>query len=192
MTHRACQLKPNDVVRIRGPYGQPFALPDHRPLVMVGAGVGIAPIHHAAQVHRGPRRVFVGAVTAEELVYWRSFREMGEVGVSTDDGSAGFRGRIAELVDHAMSERPLTAPVFLNCGPELAMAALDRVERKYAAPQDILHIVERYTSCGIGICGKCSLPSGERTCVDGPIHSAAQFTPGVSHRDLTGRKVGYT
>jgi dihydroorotate dehydrogenase subfamily 1 len=191
MTHKACQLKPNDVVRIRGPYGLPFSLPGNRPAVMVGAGVGIAPIHHAAQIHKGPKRVFVGAVTAEELVYWKSFQELGEVHVSTDDGSAGFRGRIAELVDRAMSESPLTDPVFLNCGPELAMQALDRVERKFAPPEDVLHIVERYTSCGIGICGKCSLPTGERTCVDGPVHSAAQFTPGVSHRDLTGRKVGY-
>lgn len=191
MTHKACQLKPNDVIRVRGPYGLPFALPTDRPVVMVGAGVGIAPIHHAAQVHAGAKRVFVGAVTVEELVYWKSFQGLGEVRVSTDDGSAGFRGRIAELVDHAMAEGPLADPVFLNCGPELAMEALDRVERKYAPPEDILHIVERYTSCGIGICGKCSLPTGERTCVDGPVHSAAQFTPGVSHRDLTGKKVGY-
>jgi len=191
MTHKACQLKPNDVVRIRGPYGHPFPLSRDRPVVMVGAGVGIAPIHHAALIHKGPRRVFVGAVTAQELVYWKSFQGLGEVHVSTDDGTAGFHGRIAELVDHAMAESPLGSPIFLNCGPELAMESLDRVERKYAPPEDILHIVERYTSCGIGICGKCSLPTGERTCVDGPVHTAAQFTPGVSHRDRTGRKVRY-
>jgi len=191
MTHKACQLKPNDVVRIRGPYGLAFSLPRKRPVVMVGAGVGIAPIHHTAQIHMGPKRVFVGAVTAEELAYWKSFQELGEVYISTDDGSAGFHGRIAELVDHTMTENPLANPVFLNCGPELAMTALDRVEREYAPPEDILHIVERYTSCGIGICGKCSLPTGERTCVDGPVHSADRFTPGVSHRDLTGKKVGY-
>jgi NAD(P)H-flavin reductase len=191
MTHKACQLKPNEVVRIRGPYGHPFSLPTHRPVVMVGAGVGIAPIHHAAQIHTGPKRVFVGAVTAQELVYWRSFQGLGEVHVSTDDGTAGFHGRIAELVDQAMAGSPLASPVFLNCGPELAMEALDQVERSYTSPEDILHIVERYTSCGIGICGKCSLPTGERTCVDGPVHSAAQFTPGVSHRDLTGKKMGY-
>lgn len=192
MTHKACLLRPNEVVRVRGPYGRPFALPTHRPVVLVGAGVGIAPIHHAAQIHPGPKRIFLGARTASELAYRRSFEALGELHVSTDDGTAGFRGRIAELVDEVMSRRPLPDPVFLNCGPELAMAALDGVERKYAPPQDIFHIVERYTSCGIGICGKCSIPSGERTCVDGPVHSALQFTPGQWHRDLTGRKVLYT
>ena len=75
--------------------------------------------------------------------------------------------------------------------PELAMKALDAVERKHAPPEDIYHVVERYTSCGIGICGKCSICSGERTCVDGPVYSAAEFTPGEPHRDLTGKKVGW-
>jgi NAD(P)H-flavin reductase len=191
MTHRACQLKANDVVRIRGPYGHPFSLPADRPVVLAGAGVGIAPIHHAAQIHPGPKRIFIGAVTAAELVYHDSFRRLGETSVSTDDGSAGFEGYIAQLVEKALAEEGLHDPVFLNCGPERAMRALDEVERRYAPPEDIFHVVERYTSCGIGICGKCSIESGERTCVDGPVHSALTFTPGISHRDLTGKKVYY-
>jgi NAD(P)H-flavin reductase len=192
MTHKACQLKVNDVVRIRGPYGHPCSLPEDRLVVFVGAGVGIAPVHYAAQVHTGPKRIFIGAVTAEELVYLKSFQELGETSVSTDDGSAGFQGYIAELVDKAMAEEKPEDPLFFNCGPEPAMKALDAVERKYASPEDILHVVERYTSCGIGICGKCSIESGERTCVDGPVYPATEFTPGVSHRDLTGKKVYYS
>ena len=89
------------------------------------------------------------------------------------------------------SEEDIKNPVFLNCGPEPAMKALDEVQRRYAPPEDIFHVVERYTSCGIGICGKCSIETGERTCVDGPVHSAATFTPGISHRDLTGKKIRY-
>jgi len=191
MTARACKLKVNDVVRIRGPYGHGFSLPQDRTVVFVGAGVGIAPVHYAAQNHEGPKRMFIGAVTAEELTYLDSFEALGPVQVSTDDGSAGHQGYIAELVDKAMAEEGLENPVFLNCGPELAMRALDEVERKYAPPRDIFHVVERYTSCGIGICGKCSISTGERACIDGPVFSAADFTPGDSHRDLTGKKVYY-
>ena len=191
MTERACALKVNDVVRVRGPYGHAFTLPEERPVVLVGAGVGIAPIHFAAHYHRGPKRIFLGAVTAEELSYWESFKEAGEVSVSTDDGTAGHQGYIHELVETSLAEDPPENPVFLNCGPEVAMAALDRVEREYAAPEDIFHIIERYTSCGVGICGKCSTPSGLRSCIDGPAFSAADFTPGVFERDLTGKKVHF-
>jgi dihydroorotate dehydrogenase (NAD+) catalytic subunit len=191
MTERACQLNVNDVVRIRGPYGHDFKLPEDRPVVMAGAGVGIAPIHYAAKVHNGPKRIFIGAVTADELVYHESFKALGPTSVSTDDGSAGFQGYLHQVVEKALDEEDLQNPVFLNCGPEPAMKALDEVQRRYAPPEDIFHVVERYTSCGIGICGKCSIETGERTCVDGPVHSAATFSPGVSHRDLTGRKVRY-
>ncbi len=99
--------------------------------------------------------------------------------MSTDDGSAGFHGYIAGVVEKTLEEERPERPVFLNCGPELAMKALDMVERRYAPPEDIYHVVERYTSCGIGICGKCSIPTGERSCVDGPVHSAATFAPGI-------------
>ena len=189
MTERACQLKVNDVVRVRGPYGHDFTLPEDRPVVMVGAGVGIAPIHYAA-VHRvGPKRVFIGAVTAAELSYHQSFKEAGDIQVSTDDGSEGFQGYVHQLVETSLAEEPLENPVFLNCGPEVAMKALDGVERKYAPPEDIFHIIERYTSCGVGICGKCATPAGLRSCIDGPAFSAADFSPGVYERDLTGKKV---
>ncbi len=191
MTSKACELKVNDVARVRGPYGHAFSLPEDRLVVFVGAGVGIAPIHYGAQIHSGPKRVFIGGRTADELAYLESFQAMGEVSVSTDDGSAGHKGYIAELVDKALAEEGLKQPIFINCGPELAMRALDEVERKYAPAEDIFHVVERYTSCGIGICGKCSISSGERACIDGPVFSASMFTPAVSHRDLTGKKVSY-
>ena len=51
--------------------------------------------------------------------------------------------------------------------------------------------VERYMSCGLGICGKCEM-DGHRTCVDGPvfpyeaIEGSASF--GNYHRDKTGKK----
>jgi len=191
MTEKACQLKVNDVVRVRGPYGHRFSLPDDRTVVMVGAGVGIAPVHFAARYHPGPKRVFLGAVTAAELSYYESFKEVCEVQVSTDDGSAGHHGYISELVERSLSEELIADPIFLNCGPEPAMKALEGVERRYAPPEDIFHIIERYTSCGVGICGKCATPSGHRSCIDGPAFSAADFSPGQYWRDRTGKKVYY-
>ena len=62
-------------------------------------------------------------------------------------------------------------------------------EREFAPPSDIYHLVERMTSCGVGICGKCSIPNGERACVDGPLFSAESFAPAEYTRDKTGKKV---
>lgn len=189
-TTKMFELKPNDVVRIRGPYGAPFTLPDDREVIFVGAGCGIAPILYAAAHHTGPRRFVLGTTTASELVYLDSFREMGEVELSTDDGSAGRQGFVSELLEESLERQPPgEGACFFNCGPEIAMRLVDQIARRYVEPDNIFHLVERITSCGIGICGKCSIPSGERLCVDGPVFDAVRFAPGDYTRDKTGKRV---
>ena len=42
-------------------------------------------------------------------------------------------------------------------------------------PRRIIGAIEYMTSCGVGICGKCSSPSGALTCVDGPFLTEPEF-----------------
>jgi hypothetical protein len=69
------------------------------------------------------------------------------------------------------------------------VAALETAKRG-SAPDRLLFCVERHTSCGIGICGKCSL-DGRRVCVDGPWFSGAELLAsrefGRFHRGPSGR-----
>ena len=189
MTAKSFELKVNDVVRVRGPYGHHEELPADRPVYFVGAGCGIAPVHHAARKHPGPKSFVIGTVTSSELVYLDALKEMGPVYISTDDGSAGVCGYVSDILHQTLTEQKPERPCFFNCGPEVAMKAVDAVERQFAAPSDIYHLVERMTSCGVGICGKCSIASGERACIDGPLFSAARFSPAEYTRDKTGKKV---
>ena len=191
MTAKAFELKPNDVVRIRGPYGRKFSLPAGRRAFFVGAGCGIAPVHHAAQLHAGPKQFVLGAVTANELVYLDALRILGPVAVSTDDGTAGRRGLVTEMLEQVLKQDAPEDACFFNCGPEIAMQRADAIERRYAQPSEIFHLVERMTSCGVGVCGKCSIPSGERACVDGPVFTAADFAPGEYTRDKAGGRLGF-
>lgn len=188
-TSRIFELRENEVVRIKGPYGRAFHLPAGSTVVFVGAGCGIAPIHHAACHHRGRKHFVIGAREARELVYCGELARMGELHIATDDGSRGFRGTVAELLSRFLQERNPGEAIFFNCGPEIAMKKADELERQYAAPGRIHHLVERMTSCGVGICGKCSIPGGARACVDGPVFEAVAFRPCEYTRDKTGKKV---
>jgi len=131
----------------------------------------------------------IGAKTAKELVYLEQLQQMGEVLVSTDDGSKGHRGLVPDLLKRYLREKDPRDVHFFNCGPEIAMEKVDKIEREYSSPEKICHLVERMTCCGVGICGKCSTPGGKRACVDGPVFSADEFTPGQYTRDKTGKKV---
>lgn len=77
-SHFLCDLQAGDAVRICGPYGQAFPVPDEpdAALILIGAGTGIAPFRafvrylyqHAAQFH-GKIRLFHGAKTGLDLLY---------------------------------------------------------------------------------------------------------------------------
>jgi len=62
----------------------------------------------------------------------------------------------------------LTDTDFFICGPEPMMAAAARLLVKHVDASKIYLGLERYMSCGVGLCGKCAL-DGYRTCVDGPV-----------------------
>lgn len=188
-TSKIFTLGKNTVVRIKGPYGKNFNLPENKTVVYVGAGCGIAPIHHAATHHKGNKLFVLGATTKKELAYIDQLHKMGNVVVSTDDGSLGYKGFVPDLLEKHLKETNPKDVYFFNCGPEIAMRKVDEIERRYASPDKIYHLVERMTSCGVGICGKSSIPNGKRACVDGPVFEAAEFTPGQYKRDETGKKV---
>ncbi|MBF0433413.1 MAG: hypothetical protein HQK83_19200 [Fibrobacteria bacterium] len=188
-TEQLFTLQKNQVVRIKGPYGKTFSFPESDVVVFVGAGCGIAPIYNAAQHYEGKKIFVLGAKNAKELPYVKEFEEMGEVVVSTDDGSQGYHGFVSDLLADYLLKHELGNISFFNCGPEVAMAKADVVEKQYASPERVFHLIERMTCCGVGICGKCSTPEGHRACVDGPVFGADDFTPGVYTRDKTGKKI---
>jgi dihydroorotate dehydrogenase (NAD+) catalytic subunit len=182
-------LSRNNVVRIKGPYGKKVNLPSKDAVVFVGAGCGIAPVHHAALHHTGKRIFIVGARSADEIPYLKQFQQMGETFVSTDDGSMDFHGFVPDLLDKYLKENGSEKLCFFNCGPEIVMKKVNEIEKRYVSVEKIFHLVERMTCCGVGVCGKCSIPNGKRACVDGPVFSAAEFAPGQYTRDKTGKKV---
>ncbi|MDP2998926.1 MAG: hypothetical protein Q8N47_15670, partial [Bryobacterales bacterium] len=65
--------------------------------------------------------------------------------------------------------------VFINCGPEPMVRRCFDIQREIAPADRIIASIEYMTSCGVGICGKCSSPSGALTCVDGPFLPYPEF-----------------
>ena len=185
---------PGAVLRIRGPYGRAFSLPDGASVVFVGAGCGIAPILRAARSHDGPMWFALGTKSVEATAFLERFEELGTVVHATEDGSSGFKGLAIDALERLLQrddvrEQIGEQPFFYNCGPEIVLSQADEVERRVTEPRRIFHVVERITACGVGICGKCATPEGLRLCVDGPVFSAEEFRPLRYTRDKTGAVV---
>lgn len=180
-------------VELWGPLGNGFPAADGRPLILVAGGIGQTPFPALAREALGLRQygdppraaeiaphvtLCYGARRVDLLAGFDDFRELGiDVRVSTDDGSAGRRGFVTELLREALGERPEAR--VLCCGPEPMMAAVARLCAERGAP--CLLSLETPMACGIGICFSCVARVRDeqggwdyrRTCVEGPVFDAA-------------------
>jgi len=164
-----------------GPLGRPFTIVDPPAQAwMVAGGVGLAPFATLAEALRArgvPATLFYGARRDAELFYLDVFRGLGvELVLTTEDGSAGERGRVVAPLDRRLAALPSSAEVMLYaCGPEGMLAATARTAMKYERRCEVS--VERIMGCGLGGCYSCVVPMrGDdgafhhvRSCLAGPV-----------------------
>jgi dihydroorotate dehydrogenase electron transfer subunit len=163
-----------DCLWVRGPLGQGFTLPapptpDPRsPLLLVGGGYGVAPLHFLAERALAAGwavSMVIGARTAIDVVFAERFAALGaRVVVTTDDGSRGQQGVATDAARHLVGEADYQA--LYACGPEPMLAAVERLARDYRLPAQLSY--ERYMRCGFGVCGSCA-QQGWLVCRDGPV-----------------------
>ena len=174
-THALMDLPAGTEAYVRGPHGIPVDPPEDAHIMAVAGGTGLAAVYQVARDF-GNAEVFTGARSAERLYYLEECRAVAEVHVSTDDGSAGFHGRVTELLRErltAMTPAEHEKLVFYNCGPAPMVHAAEAVQREFCQPSQIFSAIDYLTKCGVGICGACAAPDGRRLCVDGPFLGAA-------------------
>lgn len=192
LTREMARWRPGDRARVWGPLGNGFPTPPAGRLVMVAGGIGQTPFLAIAREALGMKRygrpsrrfdarpdrttLLYGVRSAEYLAGLNDFRMEGlTVRVSTDDGSAGRRGFVTDLLDEELASDP-PAAVYC-CGPEPMMHAV--AARCAAAGVPCRLSLESPMACGFGACFSCVVkvktPDGwdyRRSCVEGPVFRA--------------------
>ena len=168
-SEKLCQLEVGTTVYVRGPYGVPVEPPKQQKTMLVCGGCGLAALYHIAK-SRSDTEIFMGARDSQHLFYLEEARKVAEVHVATEDGSTGYQGMVTELLENRLAQNSGDKSfVFYNCGPEKMIEATLDIEQRYAPLENIYNSIDYVTKCGVGICGSCATPDGERLCVDGPF-----------------------
>ncbi len=167
-----------DPLDLIGPLGTPFPVPSGpSPAVLVGGGYGSAallPLARALQANGSPMEFVLGAATASRLHgELAAKRAAGRVTVTSEDGSAGVRGLVTDLLPDAIVR--IGAQVVYACGPMPMLARVATIAQEHAIRSQVA--VEQDMACGFGVCNTCVLPvrGGDgrsrlvRTCIDGPV-----------------------
>ncbi|MFH1339190.1 MAG: dihydroorotate dehydrogenase electron transfer subunit, partial [Candidatus Omnitrophota bacterium] len=193
------EKKPGEYLDILGPLGNGFNLSAIRyPLsaILVGGGMGVAPLLFLAQriIESYPLSairyplVLIGANTKKEILSQKEFAKLGcSVKISTDDGSAGFKGKVTDLlkkilvarrmshVAGAKLKKPVTCDlgretIIYACGPEPMLKEVSLISRQCNVPSQIS--LEEYMACGLGVCLGCMVNTHrgfQTVCREGPV-----------------------
>jgi dihydroorotate dehydrogenase electron transfer subunit len=178
---------PGQQVACLGPLGRSFSLIDAPAEAwMVAGGVGLAPFVTLAESLRARgvhSTLFYGARRGDELFYVNLFRNLGvDLALTTEDGSAGERGRVTVPLEKRLASRVPSGPVMIYaCGPEGMLAATAKIAMRYGRPCQVS--VERIMGCGLGGCYSCVVPMRAeggrfhhvRSCLSGPVLAGDQI-----------------
>jgi dihydroorotate dehydrogenase electron transfer subunit len=178
-THLLAHVKTGETLSILGPLGKGFRAKAQAPTVIVGGGLGIAPMLFLAKEMSRIKKncngdlILLGARQKIELEpLLEDFRQFGhQVLTATDDGSLGHHGVITDLLQS--HELPVGCAVYA-CGPEPMLAGVYNICRLQGISCQVS--VESVMACGMGACLGCTRLAKDNTythvCLNGPVYDA--------------------
>lgn len=185
--------RPGQSLPVWGPLGNGFGPPPTTKgaIAFVAGGIGQTPFLALAKWWRGaqaygdtdtqPRTttekiiLYYGVRDASLLAGLDDFHSAGlDVRIATNDGSAGTRGYVTDLLAADLEQGARPAHV-IGCGPLPMLTALTRLVERHKLPCDLS--LENHMACGFGACFSCVAPIRQadgaidlkRVCVEGPI-----------------------
>jgi dihydroorotate dehydrogenase electron transfer subunit len=191
-TSALARCQPGDLLPVWGPLGNGFGPPPDGPVIFVAGGIGQTPFlalgrwwlgqaSYGVSDDASPQRtatsatLLYGVRTADLAAGVDDFRAAGiDVELATDDGSAGHRGFVTDLLARRLEQGERPAKV-VGCGPPAMLGALTRLVERYGTACDLS--LENHMACGFGACFSCVAPIRQpdgsidlrRVCVEGPI-----------------------
>jgi dihydroorotate dehydrogenase electron transfer subunit len=172
-THRLCELRAGDPLWALGPLGRGFkARRDGRRALLVGGGVGIAPLAILQDTLAGQATVLLGFRDASRAA---GAALLSGARVATDDGSVGHHGLVTELLDAELQRDPHA--LVYACGPAPMLEGVRAMCEARDVPAQLA--LEAGMACGFGACYGCVVPKRGggylRVCIDGPVVDAAEL-----------------
>tara|TARA_Y100000590_G_C15702023_1_gene1007160 strand:- start:627 stop:1427 length:801 start_codon:yes stop_codon:yes gene_type:complete len=177
--------KKGDLIDVIGPLGNYWNNYKQTFPILIGGGVGIAPIlnfHNYLNEKNINHILIMGAKNDRE--HFLHHAPNRNIYMSTDDGSLGIKGNVVDVIKFIYKSKNLvTNTKLFSCGPPKMMESV----KTYAIDNNILCdlALETIMACGIGICQGCTIEKHVQdsnihsyrnrfslACIDGPIFNA--------------------
>lgn len=175
-TDAMTEKKVAEKVDVLGPGGQgfPIAKINTKQALLVGGGIGVPPLYYLGKLleKKGVQVTSIlGFRSAEDAFLVDEFEALGDVYVTTNDGTLGHQGLVTDLFPQVKG----SFDTYFTCGPTVMLKA---VANELSGVPGYISMEERM-GCGIGACFACVVPSNDekgyrRICCDGPVFDAKE------------------
>lgn len=172
-TSQMAGMQKGESLNIIAGLGNGFTVNDCKNALLVGGGIGLAPLYGLTKYLKQDKNrnvtVVAGAATKDDIFYIDEFKALGaKVLIATDNGSAGTKGFVTDAINAA----DVDFDYFFTCGPTpMTKAVINLVKEKNPEMEGQLSLEERM-GCGFGACVGCSIQTKNgvrRVCKDGPV-----------------------
>ncbi len=184
-TRVLAKLHHGDHLDVLGPLGKGFVMDGAAgEKILVGGGVGLAPLYYLARelVKNSRVHLFAGGRTREDILCITEFERLGvETYTATDDGSLGEQGVVTEVMERYLANSASAKTIFA-CGPFPMLKAVAKIAERSRSPARSR--LEAYMACGVGACLGCvvkgknhteEIPDYRCVCKDGPVFDALEL-----------------
>lgn len=166
-TNKMTLLKQNETIEVIGPLGNGFPLVHKKEVLIVGGGIGIAPLLELAKKLSLDNTVTIilGYQNKGQIYLDKELSKYGELIITTDDGSKGFEGNPVTY----LKKHNINFDVIYACGPLVMLKAIDK---EYQKSKIGYLSFEARMGCGVGVCYGCAIKTTKgniRVCHEGPV-----------------------
>ena len=187
-TLRMKTLKPADEINLIGPLGNGFKIfSDKKLAILAAGGMGAPPLEHLAkelkkQCSKTEVITLAGAKNISQLpcLEIKDTKTL----ISTDDGSAGFKGFVTEMLEKWLTDKKpdSSKTIIYACGPEEMLARVAAISSEFDISCQVS--LERMMACGTGLCQSCAVKCIDKQtretgyklcCKDGPVFWADEI-----------------
>lgn len=168
----------DDILDVVGPLGRPSEMEKFGTVVVVGGGIGVAPVYPIARAYHelGNKVISIIGARDKDLIIWQEKMAAisDEVIITTDNGSAGRKGFVTDPL-REMLEAGEKIDLVLAIGPVIMMKNVAAVTKPFGVKTTAS--LNTIMVDGTGMCGGCRVMVGGENkfaCVDGPEFDAHQ------------------
>ncbi len=172
-----CKSQPGDVLNLLLPLGNGFSMLEAGQRgMLIGGGVGIAPLLYLSKQLADCgcySQILLGGRSDKDIpkALIEAFNAIGDVHITTDDGSRGMRG--------VVTQHPVMSDEYDKiycCGPLVMMKAVAAIARGRGIECEVS--LENKMACGVGACLCCVEPTHQGnkcTCTYGPVFNIKEL-----------------